>query len=49
MDMSSLKPILEFLVSLFSLLFEALDEEIIGIDVSGLLGDLDLGDLGIEL
>ena len=49
MDMSSLKPILEFLVSLFSLLFEALGSEIIGIDVSGLLGDLDLGDLGIEL
>lgn len=33
-----LKAIGEFLISLFTLLFKALDEEIIGFDISGMLG-----------
>ncbi len=33
-----IKAIGEFLISLFSLLFRALDEEIFGFDISGLLG-----------
>ena len=33
-----IKAIGEFLLSLFTLLFKILDTEIIGIDVSGLLG-----------
>lgn len=33
-----IKAIAEFLISLFKLLFVALDEEIIGFDISGLLG-----------
>ncbi len=40
----------EFFISLFKLLFEALDEEIFGIDISGMLSGSDvsgaLGDLG---
>ncbi len=38
--MESLKPIFEFLVSLFSLLFEALGSEIIGFDISGIIGSI---------
>lgn len=33
-----LKAIAEFLISLFTLLFKALDEEILGFDISGMLG-----------